>query len=237
MCWNETRMNNTNSHPWRDSTWDSHRSRLCAVQTQVTNTTQQHQHKNLEVAAQFQYVICEICGPGSSVGISTELRDGCSRIESRWVRDLPPFQTGPGAHPPSCKIGTGSFPGVKCGRGVLLTTRPLLVPRSWKSRAIPLPTLWATPGLQRDHFTFTILPNTYWVRAGRSGNRILVGTRFSARPDRPWAHPASFKTGTGSFPGVKCGRGVLLTTHPLLVLRSWKSRAIPLPTLWATPGL
>jgi len=22
---------------------------------------------------------------------------------------------------------------------------------------------------------------------------------------------------TGSFPGVKCGRGVLLTTHPLLV--------------------
>jgi len=42
---------------------------------------------------------------------------------------------------------TGSFLGVNCGRGVLLTTRPLLVPRSWKSRAIPLPTLWATPGL------------------------------------------------------------------------------------------
>jgi len=31
--------------------------------------------------------------------------------------------------------------------------------------------------------------------------------------------------------------GVLLTTHPLLVPRSWKGRAIPLPTLWATPGL
>jgi len=44
--------------------------------------------------------------------------------------------------------------------------------------------------------------------------------------------------GTGSFPGVKCGRGMLLTTHPLLVLRSWKSRAITLCTLWwATPGL
>jgi len=28
---------------------------------------------------------------------------------------------------------------------------------------------------------------------------------------------------TGSFPGIKCGRGVLLTTHPLLVPRSWKS--------------
>jgi len=35
-------------------------------------------------------------------------------------------------------MGTGSFPVVKCGRGVLLTTHPLLVPRSWKSRAIPL---------------------------------------------------------------------------------------------------
>ena len=48
---------------------------------------------------------------------------------------------------------------------------------------------------------------------------------------------ASCKMGTGSFPAVKFGGGVLLTTHPLLVLRSWKSRAIPLPTLWATPGL
>jgi len=62
-------------------------------------------------------------------------------------RNFPPVQTGPGAHPASCTMGTGSFPGVNCGRGVLLTTHPLLVPRSWKSRAIPLPTLWATPGL------------------------------------------------------------------------------------------
>ena len=30
-------------------------------------------------------------------------------------------------------MGTGSLPGVKCGRGVLLTTHPLLVPQSWKS--------------------------------------------------------------------------------------------------------
>jgi len=47
----------------------------------------------------------------------------------------------------SCKMGTGSFPWVKCGRGVLPTTHPLLVPRSWKSTAIPLPILWATTGL------------------------------------------------------------------------------------------
>jgi len=48
----------------------------------------------------------------------------------RWERDFPPVQTGPGAHPASCKMGAGSFPGVKCGRGVLLTAHPLLVPRS-----------------------------------------------------------------------------------------------------------
>ena len=88
-----------------------------------------------------------MCGPGSSVGIATELRAGRSGIESQWGRDFPPVQTGPGAYPTSCKMGTGSFPGVKCGRGVLLNTHPLLVPHSWKSRAIPLPTLWATPGL------------------------------------------------------------------------------------------
>jgi len=37
------------------------------------------------------------------------------------------------AHPASCTIGTGCFPGVKCGRGVLLTTHPFLAPRSSKS--------------------------------------------------------------------------------------------------------
>ena len=91
------------------------------------------------------YVI--ICGPGSSVGIATELRAGRSGIESRWERDFPPVQTGPGTHPASCTMCTGYFLGVKCGRGVLLTTHPLLVPRSWKNSALPLPTLWVTTGL------------------------------------------------------------------------------------------
>jgi len=42
---------------------------------------------------------------------------------------------------------------------------------------------------------------------------------------------------TGSFPGVKCGRGMMLTTHPLLASRSWKSSAIPLPHSGPQPGL
>ena len=68
------------------------------------------------------YII--LCGPGSSVGIATELRAGRSGIESRWRRDFPPVQTGTGTQPASCKMGTGYFPGIKCGRGVLLTTHP-----------------------------------------------------------------------------------------------------------------
>jgi len=86
-------------------------------------------------------------GPNSSVGIATELRVGPSGIEFQWGQVFPPVQTGPGTHPASCKMGTGSFPRVKCGRGVLLTTHLLLVPRSWKSKAIPIPNLWATQAL------------------------------------------------------------------------------------------
>ena len=71
------------------------------------------------------------CGPGSSVGIVTGYGLDGPGIESRWeARFFLPVQTGPGAHPHSCKMDTGSFPGVKSGRGVTLTPHPLLVPWS-----------------------------------------------------------------------------------------------------------
>jgi hypothetical protein len=55
-----------------------------------------------------------------------------------------PVQTGPGAHPASYTIGTGSFPGVESGLGVTLTPHPLLVPWSKKqSTAIPVLSLRA----------------------------------------------------------------------------------------------
>jgi hypothetical protein len=93
-------------------------------------------------------IIIPLCGPGSSVGIATELRAGRSgdRVPV-GARFSALVQIVLGAHPASCTRVTGSFPGVKYGRGVLLTTHPLLVPWSWKSTAIPLPTLWASPGL------------------------------------------------------------------------------------------
>jgi hypothetical protein len=74
-----------------------------------------------------------------------------------------------------------------------------------------------------------------WLRAGRSGDRIQVGARFSAPVQTgPKAHPASCIMGKESFPGVECGRGVTLTPHPLLVPRFKKqSRAITLLSLRA----
>ena len=61
----------------------------------------------------FKVIAYSYSGPGSSVGIATELRAGRSGIESRWGRDFPPFQSGSGAHPASCIMGTVSFPGVE----------------------------------------------------------------------------------------------------------------------------
>ena len=105
-------------------------------------------------------------GPGSSVGIETGYGLDGPGIESRWrARFSAPIQTGPGAHPTSCTMGTGSFPGVKSGRGVTLTPHPLLVPWSWKGRAVPLLPLRAVRPVQslsvctRVTFTFTFRRN------------------------------------------------------------------------------
>jgi len=62
-------------------------------------------------------ICCVTRGPGSSVGIATELRAGRSGIESRWGRDFPSVHTGPSAHPASCKLGTRVFPGGKVRQG------------------------------------------------------------------------------------------------------------------------
>jgi hypothetical protein len=102
-------------------------------------------------------------GPGSSVGIATDYRAGRSMDQIPVeVRFTAPVQTGPGAQPASFTMGTRSFPGVKSGRGVTLTPHPLLVPWSWKCRAIPLLPLWAARPVQslsactRVTFTFTL---------------------------------------------------------------------------------
>ena len=89
------------------------------------------------------------CGPGSSVGIATGYGLDGPGIKSQWeARFSAPVQTGPGDHPASCTMGTGSFPGVKSGQGVTLSPHPLLVPWSRKSRSIPLLPIWAVRPVQ-----------------------------------------------------------------------------------------
>jgi len=69
--------------------------------------------------------------PASVVGITTAYGLDGPGIESQWrARFSAPVQTGPEAHPASCIMGTGSFPGVRCCWGVTLIPHPLLVQRS-----------------------------------------------------------------------------------------------------------
>ena len=126
-------------------------------------------------------------GPGSVVGIATGYGLDDPGIESRWgVRFPAPVQTGPEAHPVSCTVGTGSFPGVKSGRGVTLTPHPLLVPWSRKSRAIPLLPLWAVRPVQglsactRTHFTFTFttVHAGLWPPSGSISRRLYLQLFF-----------------------------------------------------------
>ena len=55
-----------------------------------------------------------VVGQDSTVGIATRYGLDGPGIESRWgARFSAPVQTGPGAHPASYTMGTGSFPGGK----------------------------------------------------------------------------------------------------------------------------
>jgi len=104
-------------------------------------------------------------------------------IESWWGRDFPPVQIGPGTNPPSCKMGTGSFPGVKGGRGVLLTTQPLLVPRSWKDSVRVAG--WSTLcfSLQHGHHSNPAAPNLQHTMNREHNNRCGNSTAKSQAPD------------------------------------------------------
>jgi hypothetical protein len=60
-----------------------------------------------------------------SVGVVTGYGLDGPGIESRWGAGFPtPVQIVSGAHQASCTMAKGSFPGVKCGRGVTLTPHP-----------------------------------------------------------------------------------------------------------------
>jgi hypothetical protein len=104
------------------------------------------------------YIYIYIWSRGSSVSIVSDYRLNDRAIEVRSPADAKDIsfnlcvQTGSGAHPASCTMGTGGpFLGVKRGRGVTLTTHPHLVPRSRMSRSYtssrPQAPPWRVAGL------------------------------------------------------------------------------------------
>jgi len=58
-----------------------------------------------------------------------------------------------------------------------------------------------------------LLATGWTVRGSNPGG----GEIFRTCPDRPWGPPSLLYNGYRVFPGVKSGRGVTLTPHPLLV--------------------
>jgi hypothetical protein len=126
-------------------------------------------------------------------------------------------QTSSGAHPASYPMGTGGpLPGVKRGRGVMLTIHLHLVPRL---------------RINEYYKCYRQLSQySDWLRTGRPGFDPRQGQNdFSSIlcvQTSSGAHPASYPMGTGGpLPGVKRGRGVMLTTHFHLVPRLRMSRS------------
>jgi predicted secreted protein len=76
------------------------------------------------------------------------------------VRFFAHVHTGPGPHPASCTMGTGSFPGVKrSGRGA--DHPPPLAPWSRECRSIPLPPLWAFGSV--TGYLYLYLDEFWWI--------------------------------------------------------------------------
>ena len=62
------------------------------------------------------------------------------------------------------------------------------------------------------------------------------GEIFRTCPDRPWGPPSLLHNGYRVFPGGKERTGRAADHSPTSSAAVMKSRAIPLPTLWATTG-
>jgi len=89
-------------------------------------------------------------------------------------------------------MGTGSFPGLNSGRGVTLTPHSLLLPWSWKSRAIPY-SPYGPYGLYRasvpvQGYTLLLLINV-WATLNRHYLRLLYIFEIREAPSQQLRMP------------------------------------------------
>jgi hypothetical protein len=132
----------------------------CLAELHVSAAQNHHQVRYKQITALSQE-------PAGSVSAVSDygLDDRVTRVQSpAGAKDFSSnlcVQTGSGAHPASCTMGTGGpFPGSKSGRAVTLTTHPHLQPRSRMSRSYTYSPLKRRHGLQRDFFALHFLANT-----------------------------------------------------------------------------
>jgi hypothetical protein len=98
-------------------------------------------------------------GPSSSVGITTGYGLDGPGIESREGEIFSaPVHTGPEVHPAFCTMGTGSFPGVKNGRGVRLTLYPLLLPLVMKEYSYTSTPPMGRTACTEPQYSYTFTP-------------------------------------------------------------------------------
>ena len=157
----------------------------------------------------LQWLLLQCRGPARVVGIATGYGLEGPGIESRCGRDFPHLsRPALGPTQPPAQWVPGLSRGIKSGRGVTLTPHPLLVPWSWKGRAIPLLPLWAVRPVQglsastRVHFT--LLFTAMSKRRGSIGplrpTIVKVRNEWSYISIKPCAL-ISYKTAT-SLPSI-----------------------------------
>jgi hypothetical protein len=108
----------------------------------------------------------------------------CGRSGDRipvGARFSAPVQTGPGAHPASCTMSTGSLPRVKRpGHGV--DYPPHLVPRLKKEYSYISTPLWSLVACSRVNFTFLPLCVYWWCTKSLKFHLV----RPAKRLENPW---------------------------------------------------
>jgi hypothetical protein len=128
---------------------------------------------------------------GSSVSIVSVYGIDDRAMEVRSAANARDFSsnlcdhTDSGAHPASCTMGTGGpFLGVKCGRGMTLTTHPHLVPWSCMSRSYTSSPSHASMIVLWDCFTFKIM----WYESVEEKFSVLNLNVIHTHCDHPVSH-------------------------------------------------